>query len=122
MADKKDSPQTTDQAGVQGAGANPAANKTMIVRVDERNMAVNYANAFRTHPTPEEVIIDMGLNMVGPAPENAKQQNVDGQITFAVSNRCIISYPTAKRLAITLGQVVRLYEEQNGEIKLDGTK
>lgn len=96
--------------------------KTMLVRVDERNMNTDYANAFRTNTTPEEVIMDFGLNLVTPAPEAAQAQakgKVDGQILFQINNRVIVNYFTAKRLAISLGQVVRMREEQSGEIQVN---
>ena len=96
--------------------------KTMLVRVDERNMNTDYANAFRTNTTLEEVIMDFGFNMVTPAPEAAQAQakgKVDGQIIFQINNRVIVNYFTAKRLAISLGQVVRMFEEKFGEIKVN---
>ncbi len=37
----------------------------VTLRVDESKMASSYANAFRTHATAEEVILDFGLNLPG---------------------------------------------------------
>lgn len=122
MADKpeNDAPKQSPAVDpeISAEGQQKRGGRTMLVRVDERNMATSYANAYRTHPTPEEVIIDLGINMVTQVPEGAKEK-ADGQITFTVGNRVIINYHTAKRLAITLGQIVRMREEQFGEIKLD---
>jgi len=90
------------------------------VGVDERNMLVSYANAFRTGPTAEEVILDFGLNLVNPARSEQQQQQPD--VIFQVNQRVILNYYTAKRLAITLSQLIRRHEEQFGELELDVSK
>ena len=36
------------------------------LNIDERNLKTSYANAFRTNGTAEEVMLDFGLNLVGP--------------------------------------------------------
>ena len=87
------------------------------LRVDEREMHTSYANAFRTNGTAEEVILDFGLNLMNPA----AQQN-QPEIIFKVNDRIIMNYYSAKRLAITLSQVIRRHEEQFGELELDVAK
>jgi len=89
------------------------------LRIDERNMKTSYANAFRTNGTAEEVMLDFGLNLVNPA---TQQQQGQPEIIFQVSERVIMNYYSAKRLAITLGQLIRRHEEQFGELELDVTK
>jgi len=88
------------------------------LRVDERDMHTSYANAFRTNGTAEEVILDFGLNLMNPA---AQQQN-QPEIIFKVNDRIIMNYYSAKRLAITLSQVIRRHEEQFGQLELDVAK
>ena len=87
--------------------------------IDERNMQSSYANAFRTNGTPEEVMLDFGLNVVNPAAQQGQDQP---QIILHISHRVIMNYYTAKRLAITLGQLIRRHEEQFGELELDASK
>jgi hypothetical protein len=41
---------------------------------------------------------------------------------FQIGERIIMNYFQAKRLALTLGQIVRRHEEQFGEIELDVNK
>jgi len=89
------------------------------VGVDERTMQAGYANAFRTGPTAEEVILDFGLNLANPAREQQAQQP---DVIFQVNQRIILNYYTAKRLAITLSQLIRRHEEQFGELELDVSK
>jgi hypothetical protein len=88
----------------------------VTLRVDDRNMRSSYANAFRTNATAEEVVLDFGLNIAGP------QQEGRPEIIFTINQRVIMNYYSAKRLAITLGQVIRRHEEQFGELELDVTK
>ena len=88
------------------------------LRVDEHNMRTSYANAFRTNGTTEEVILDFGLNLVLPAGEQPSQP----EIMFQVTDRIIMNYYSAKRLAITLSQLIRRHEEQFEELQLDVNK
>ena len=82
--------------------------------LDERELKSMYANAYRIHTSAEEVIVDLGFNMPNPNPQNPGQQ----QLLFKVTDRVIISYTNAKRLAISLTQLVKRYEQQFGEIAL----
>jgi hypothetical protein len=92
--------------------------KQVRLRVDQSKMGTTYANAFKTNATSEEVIVDLGLNMVVPNPQ-AESSDVAGDILFQINNRLILNYYTAKRLALSLGQLVRGYEEKFGELKLN---
>lgn len=88
------------------------------LRIDQSGMTTTYANAYKTNATSEEVIIDLGLNTVVPNPQGQGAE-VAGEILFQVNNRLILNYYTAKRLALSLGQLVRGYEEKFGELKLN---
>ena len=87
------------------------------VLLDERELKSMYANAYRIHTSAEEVIIDLGFNMPNPNPNNKGQQ-----LLFKVTDRVIISYTNAKRLAISLTQLVKRYEQQFGELSLQAGK
>ena len=82
------------------------------VRIDETKMATGYANTIRTSTTADEVVLDFGVNLPMQGPDS---QPV---LSFNVSNRVIMNWAGAKRLAISLGQVIRQYEERHGEIAL----
>jgi hypothetical protein len=90
------------------------------LRVDERSLETTYANAFRTNATAEEVMLDFGLNIMGntPGPDGKAQP----EILFRVNERIVLNYYSAKRLAITLSQLIRRHEEQFGELELDVAK
>ena len=87
------------------------------LRVDERKMETCYANGFRTNGTAEEVMLDFGINLVAPGSEQAEPE-----ILFKVNNRVVLNYFSAKRLALTLSQLIRRHEEQFGELELDVAK
>ena len=88
------------------------------LRIDERNMQTSYANAFRTSETAEEVILDFGLNSTRPSAGEQGQ----AEIVFSSNQRIILNYYSAKRLALTLGQIIRRYEQQFGSLEMDVSK
>ena len=93
------------------------------LRIDERNMSSSYANAFRANGTAEEVMLDFGLNMVNPTPQQAQgDEQPQAEIVFQINDRVILNYYSAKRLAITLGQIIRRHEEQFGVLEMDVAK
>jgi hypothetical protein len=83
------------------------------LRIDESKMATTYANTIRTSTTPDEVVLDFGVNL--PVPSQGEQTPV---IMFSVGSRVVMNWRGAKRLAISLGQVIRQFEERHGEIPL----
>jgi hypothetical protein len=80
------------------------------IRVDESETSSAYANTIRTSTTFEEVILDFGLNMPVPGQQD--------QMVFKVHNQVIMNWSGAKRLALSLSQLIRQREERFGEISL----
>ena len=109
-----DQPAAPDD-NVQKQAAQQAGQQVQL-RLDERQMQTTYANALRSNGTAEEVMLDFGLNT--PAPVRRDKP----EIVFQVTNRIIMNYYSAKRLAMTLTQIVRRHEEQFGELEMDVTK
>ena len=122
MAAKDDSgsaaPKPGDVQPVAGQPAGDQPRQEVRLRIDERNLHTSYANAFRSDATAEEVMIYFGLNLVNPVPS----QQGTPEFIFQVSERIIMNYAMAKRLALTLGRMIRRHEEQFGEIELDLAK
>lgn len=115
--DKSPNENPRDQQPIE-EHARQQAGQQVQVRVDERDMQSSYTNAFRTNATPEEVMIDFGVNLPAPqTPSDAPRQTV-----FRLTNRIIMNYYSAKRLAITLSNLIRQHEEQFGELELDTAK
>lgn len=83
------------------------------LRIDESKMNSTYANTIRTSTTNDEVVLDFGMNLPVPGPDGQMQA-----LQFTVGSRVVMNWQGAKRLAISLGQVIRQFEERNGEIQL----
>ena len=116
----KDNPEQTQDAPKTASEASPEGQEqqqTIRVRMDQRDVRTSYANAFNTHGLVNEVILDFGLNMpVPPQPDQPPE------IMLQITDRIILNYYSAKRLALTLGQLVRRHEERFGELELDDSK
>lgn len=102
---------------VEAQASEQTGQQQVRLQIDERDMKSSYANAFRSNGTAEEVLLDFGLNVLSPATPN-EQPN----IVFKVNNRVILNYYSAKRLAITLSQMIRQHEQQFGELEMDVAK
>jgi hypothetical protein len=73
----------------------------------------HYANFCRVTGTPEELIVDFGLNkqVAGNSPE-----------TIQLTQRIIVNFFTAKRLAYALGMAVQRHEQAFGVLETDVQK
>ena len=100
---------------VEDQAAQQTGNTKVRLRVDQRNMETCYANSFRPIASTEELLLDFGINQAGPSQAEATA----AEIVFDVDSRVIMNYYTAKRLAMSLGQIVKQYESQFGELKLN---
>jgi hypothetical protein len=100
------------------AGGEQAQQQQQLqIFVDERDLRTVFCNFYQVHTTLEEVIIDVGYNMPNPrpVPQQAGQAQ-QAQALLKVHDRVVMSYPTVKRLAASLTQLVKRYEQQFGEI------
>lgn len=82
--------------------------------IDASNLKAAYANVCRIAQTPNEVIIDFGMN-----------PNFFGQILdepLKLDQRVILSHDAAKRLCLHLTATIQNFEAKYGPIELDVTK
>jgi hypothetical protein len=93
------------------AAAEQAAQAT--IHVDDSNCMAGYANFCRVSSTPEELILDLGLN---------PQPYTTGETTVKVSQRIIMNHFTAKRLLSALGMALQRHEAAFGSIETDVRK
>ena len=114
--EKKPSPQ--EEKPIDQQAREQTGQSQVRLRIDERNMRTSYANAFRTGETAEEIIMDFGLNSTRPSTEQQGQP----EIVFSANERIIMNYYSAKRLALTLGQIIQRYEQQFGPLEMDVSK
>jgi len=99
-----------------GAATSAPEGQGVGVLLDERELRTFYANAYRIHTSAEEVVIDLGFNMPNPNPNSPGGP----QLLFKVTDRAILSYTNAKRLAMSLTQLIKRYEQQFGDINVQG--
>ncbi|MCH7909894.1 MAG: DUF3467 domain-containing protein [Candidatus Hydrogenedentes bacterium] len=112
---RKDISITDAEDTIEAQAAAQTGQKKVRIRIDESNINTSYVSGFRPTMGPEELMLDFGLNHVRPT--GNKEQPVE--IVFQASSRLIMSYFSAKRLAVALSRVVRRYEQEFGEIELN---
>jgi hypothetical protein len=88
---------------------NPQAVTTEVV-VDDSSTLPSYSNFCRVTATPEEVILDFGLN---PQPFATGRQDVKA------NQRIVMNFYTAKRLLTALGMTIQRHEGTFGSLELD---
>jgi Protein of unknown function (DUF3467) len=105
-----------ETAGAQPPAAPPAAGEQAgqaTIHVDDSQCSAGYANFCRVSSTPEELILDLGLN---PHPY------ATGDTTVRVSQRIIMNHFTAKRLIHALGVALQRHETAFGAVETDVRK
>lgn len=90
-------------------GAQPQHPVTEVF-VDDSATLPSYSNFCRVTATPEEVILDFGLN---PQPFATGRQDVKA------NQRLVMNFYTAKRLLTALGMTIQRHEQTFGSIELD---
>ena len=86
------------------------AQQQMQVEVDDAHISASYANFCRVTGSPEELIIDFGLN---PQPVGVPKNPI------TVTQRVIVNYYTAKRLLHALSLSVQRHESVFGVLETD---
>ena len=109
---KDAAPTATAEAPAAAAEA-PAAGDQQVQQtliVDDSNVVAGYANFCRVSSTPEELILDLGLN---PNPY------AQGEVTVPVGQRIIMNHYTAKRLLNALSMALQRHEQAFGVLETD---
>jgi hypothetical protein len=88
----------------------PQPQQATEVVVDDSSTLPSYSNFCRVTATPEEVILDFGLN---PQPFATGRQEVKA------NQRLVMNFYTAKRLLTALGMTIQRHEQTFGAIELD---
>ena len=90
----------------------PAGQQQELV-VDDAEANAGYANFCRVSSTPEELILDLGLN---PTPY------ATGKVDVKVTQRIILNHYTAKRLWQALSMALQRHEQAFGVLEIDVRK
>ena len=95
------------------AGGPPAVAKRPEVKFDDSKTIASYANFCRVTGTPEELIIDFGLNnQPMGVPTDA----------IPIAQRIIVNFFTAKRLLAALNMSIQRHEAAFGVLETDVQK
>ena len=117
MAKTPDNPeQNPDTPPTSGAGGDPAAQppaQRVQVEIDDSKAMALYANFCRVTGTPEELIIDFGLN---PQPFGVPTHPIP------VTQRIITNFFTAKRMLHALQLTIQRHEATFGVLETDVQK
>jgi hypothetical protein len=100
----------SEEKGAEGTQAQPQPQPQTEVFVDDSGTLPSYSNFCRVTATPEEVILDFGLN---PQPFATGRQDVKA------NQRIVMNFYTAKRLLTALGMTIQRHEQTFGAIELD---
>jgi hypothetical protein len=85
-------------------------NQPQQLRLDESKANVSYSNFCRVTGTPEELIVDFGLNS---QPMGVPVDPIE------ITQRLVINFFTAKRLLGALGMAVQRHEQAFGVLETD---
>jgi len=99
---------TSPEGGAGQPGPHPPS-----VSFDSERVAALYSNFARVTGSPEELIIDFGLN---PQPFGAQQEAVP------ISQRIVMNYYTSKRSLGALQMAVQRHEQAFGVLETDVNK
>ena len=80
------------------------------ITVEDSDVTACYSNFCRVSSTPEELILDLGLNTTPFA---------SGDITVPVSQRIIMNHITAKRMLGLLSATLQRHEQAFGVVETD---
>lgn len=105
-------PAEASEASAPQAVAQPAPRPPQV-QIDDSNTIASYANFCRVTGTPEELIIDFGLN---PQPVGVPTQPIP------VTQRIITNFFTAKRMLHALQLTVQRHEATFGVLETDVQK
>src|SRR5438552_5953141 len=95
------------------ASAAAAAQQQQQIPTDLSSLSTVYTNFCRVSVTPEELVLDFGLNpQISPTPGEPVK----------LTHRVVMNFFTAKRLLLALNNVVVQHENAYGALELDFQK
>jgi len=114
----KSNDQTTNenqvaQQNAEASAQTPAAQQRVQIEIDDSKVNAVYANFCRVTGTPEELILDFGLN---PQPFGVPKEAIP------ITQRLIVNFYTAKRLLQALSMTIQRQEATFGVLETDVQK
>jgi hypothetical protein len=99
-----------NKAPVSDLSAPETANQQQTIQIDDSKAVGTYANFCRVTGTPEELIIDFGLN---PQPFGVPKEPI------VVTQRIVTNFYTAKRMLHALHLTLQRHEATFGVLETD---
>lgn len=113
MSESKPEGAAEQAAAEQAPAAQAQTQQPVQVQVDDANALATYANFCRVTGSPEELIVDFGLN---PQPIGVPKDPIQ------VKQRIIVNFFTAKRLLAALQMSIARHEAVFGVLETDINK
>lgn len=107
---EQDTDAATPQAAESTAQGQQQQQQRVQVQIDDSKTTAAYANFCRVTGTPEELIVDFGLN---PQPFGVPTQPIP------VTQRIIVNFYTAKRMLHALQMTIQRHEATFGVLETD---
>ena len=107
-----ETPEPQQEAQASTPTPQPAQQRPQI-EIDDTNASAAYANFCRVTGTPEELILDFGLN---PQPFGVPKEAIP------ISHRLIVNFYTAKRMLQALSLTIQRQEATFGVLETDVQK
>jgi hypothetical protein len=103
---------TDPKSSPAGGAENPQMQPPQFA-VDSSALSTVYANFCRVTGTPEELVLDFGLNtQMSPTPTEP----------IRLTHRLVMNFFTAKRLFHALGMAIQQHEQVYGMLEIDVAK
>ncbi len=113
MADNENTPDQKPETAPAEGQQPQQQQQRVALQIDDKDALANYANFCRVTGTPEELIIDFGLN---PQPIGIPTSPIP------VTQRIITNFYTAKRMLHALTMTVQRHEATFGVLEIDVQK
>jgi hypothetical protein len=106
-------PDSPEEISVSNVNNESASQQHGALEVDDSKALPYYANFFRVHSMPEEVIFDFGMSLppTGGVPR-----------PIAVTQRVVLNFYSAKRMLHALQLTIQRYETTFGALETDVQK
>lgn len=111
MSDSTESTTLEDRPAAEGPRVEPPARQQ--IQTDETRLVACYANFCRVTGTPEELVVDFGLN---PQPMGVPSNPIP------IAQRIVMNFYTAKRLLGALSMSIQRHEAVFGVLETDVQK
>ncbi|MDR1140367.1 MAG: DUF3467 domain-containing protein [Planctomycetaceae bacterium] len=109
----QDQIQQSENAAPESSERSQSQQQAPQVRFDDSKVTATYANFCRVTGTPEELIIDFGLN---PQPVGLPT------VPIVVTDRIVTNFYTAKRMLYALQATIQRHEQTFGVLETDVQK